>query len=82
MICCDFCGLEFDPTCADQSCQGCPLAKACSRITCPRCGYQMLPEAKLVSLVSALNDRFAAWIKRRSTAIVIASDFDKLERID
>ncbi len=45
---CDFCGFEFDPACAEQGCDGCPLAKGCSRIRCPRCGYEMLPEAKLI----------------------------------
>ncbi len=45
---CDFCGLDFDPTCAEQSCQGCPLARGCSKLNCPRCGYPILPEAKLI----------------------------------
>jgi hypothetical protein len=45
---CDFCGLEFDPACTESGCDGCPLAKGCSRIRCPRCGYEMLPEAKLI----------------------------------
>jgi hypothetical protein len=49
MIRCDFCGFEFDPTCStEDGCSGCPLAGGCSHVTCPRCGYQMLPEAKLI----------------------------------
>ena len=48
---CDFCGFEFDPTCdasAPDGCSGCPLVNNCGKIVCPRCGYEMLPEAKLV----------------------------------
>jgi len=55
MIRCDFCGLEFDPACGEQSCTGCPLAHNCIRIICPRCGYVMLPEAKLVGWLRRLN---------------------------
>jgi uncharacterized Zn finger protein (UPF0148 family) len=46
---CDFCGFDFDPTCAsNRGCSSCPLVKNCGKIVCPRCGYEMLPEAKLV----------------------------------
>ena len=51
MIRCDFCGMEFDPACSQQSCDGCPVSRSCTRIVCPRCGYQMLPEAKLIKVV-------------------------------
>lgn len=49
MIRCDFCGFEFDPSCNTESgCSGCPVAKSCTHVVCPRCGYQMLPEARLI----------------------------------
>ncbi|MGE5221836.1 MAG: hypothetical protein ACM3PY_05325 [Omnitrophica WOR_2 bacterium] len=51
---CDFCGLEFDPACSQQSCNGCPISHSCTRIVCPRCGYPTLPEAKLVKAVRSL----------------------------
>jgi uncharacterized Zn finger protein (UPF0148 family) len=54
MVHCDFCGYDFDPGCAGQSCQGCPLVKNCGKILCPRCGYEILPEAKLVGWVRGL----------------------------
>jgi rubredoxin len=49
---CDFCGLVFDPACSTQSCSGCPLAKGCSHYICPRCGYAVLPESRLVGWLS------------------------------
>ncbi len=51
---CDFCGYDFDPGCVVQSCQGCPLVKSCGKTVCPRCGYEVLPEAWLVTRVRAL----------------------------
>ncbi|MCL4560768.1 MAG: hypothetical protein M1281_09155 [Chloroflexi bacterium] len=57
MVHCDFCGYDFDPGCAEQSCQGCPLVKTCGKVICPRCGYEMLPEAKLVVWVRELLNR-------------------------
>ncbi|HEX9012250.1 MAG TPA: hypothetical protein VF813_01995 [Anaerolineaceae bacterium] len=45
---CDFCGFEFDTGCTSEGCSGCPLVKNCGKIVCPRCGYEMLPEAKLI----------------------------------
>lgn len=53
---CDFCGFEFDPACELQGgCSGCPLAKGCSKIVCPRCGYEMLPEARLIGWLRGLR---------------------------
>ena len=48
---CDFCGYEFDQACIAASCSSCPLVKNCAKIICPRCGYEMLPESKLVGWV-------------------------------
>jgi hypothetical protein len=45
---CGFCGFEFDPDQAETACPACPLARGCRLVCCPRCGYQMPPEAKLV----------------------------------
>ena len=66
---CDFCGLEFDPDCTEAGCQGCPLARGCSRIVCPRCGYEMLPEAKLVTLIRQIRTRLQAVNYSRTTKI-------------
>lgn len=53
---CDFCGLDFDPACnTEGGCQGCPLAGGCSKVVCPRCGYEMLPEAKLIGWLKKLK---------------------------
>jgi hypothetical protein len=54
---CDFCGLDFDPACAGQSCQGCPLARGCSKVNCPRCGYPILPEAKLITWLKKISKK-------------------------
>jgi Fe2+ transport system protein FeoA len=35
---CPLCQAEFDPSCANCS-SGCPMAKGCSVLTCPSCGY-------------------------------------------
>lgn len=55
---CGFCGYEFDPTEADAACAGCPLVGDCHLIRCPRCGYEMPPEAKLVSWLRGLRQRW------------------------
>ena len=55
---CDFCGFEFDPACSTEGgCNGCPLKSNCVHITCPRCGYEMLPEAKLIGWLRKVNDK-------------------------
>lgn len=54
---CDFCGHEFDPGDAEAACAGCPLAGDCHLIRCPRCGYEMPPEAKLVTWLRRLYQR-------------------------
>ncbi len=46
---CGFCGYEFDPDDARTTCSGCPLVRGCHLVRCPRCGYEMPPEAKLFS---------------------------------
>jgi rubredoxin len=45
---CSFCGYVFDPNEVENACGNCPLVRDCHLIHCPRCGYEMPPEAKLV----------------------------------
>jgi hypothetical protein len=54
---CGFCGYDFDPAQVQTACKGCPLAKECHLVRCPRCGYEMPPEAKLVRWVRRLLQR-------------------------
>jgi hypothetical protein len=54
---CGFCGYEFDPADAESACAGCPLVGDCHLIRCPRCGYEMPPEAKLVGWLRRLRQR-------------------------
>lgn len=54
---CDFCGFEFDPDCAVSNCGGCPLASNCAKLSCPRCGYEILPEARLIGFLRALREK-------------------------
>jgi hypothetical protein len=82
MIHCDFCGLEFDPACTVSSCQGCPLMKACSKITCPRCGYQMLPEAWLVQQTRAIRKKLPRLLPRKQPAHGELADLNIVEKID
>lgn len=65
---CDFCGFEFDPACSlEGGCKGCPLANGCSKVVCPRCGYEMLPEAKLVGLIRQIRQKIGADRKSAAT---------------
>jgi hypothetical protein len=52
---CSMCGHEFEPAEAGVACAGCPLVPGCHLLRCPRCGYEMPPEAKLVSLIRKLR---------------------------
>ena len=53
---CGFCGGEFRPEEAGTACGGCPLVKGCHLIRCPYCGYEMPPEAKLITLLRNLKN--------------------------
>ncbi len=55
---CGLCGLEFDPARAERACNGCPLVGDCGLIRCPRCGYEMPPEAKLVAWLRAARTKW------------------------
>jgi rubredoxin len=52
---CVFCGYEFSEKEGVGACKGCPMAK-CDMIKCPNCGYETLPEPKLVKF-------FKRWLK-------------------
>lgn len=54
---CGFCGGDFDPNEAGTACNGCPLVKGCHLVRCPRCGYEMPPEAKLLTWLRSLKRR-------------------------
>ena len=54
---CSFCGHEFDASDAQASCGSCPMAGGCHLVRCPRCGYEMPPEAKLVRWLRELRAR-------------------------
>ena len=51
MIDCPMCGYRFEEGEAGASCQGCPLATSCHLLKCPRCGYEMLREPRLVRAI-------------------------------
>ena len=54
---CGFCDFEFDQSQAVAACSSCPLMKGCHLVRCPRCGYEMPPEAKLVVWLRELSRR-------------------------
>ena len=54
---CGLCGYEFDANDAQMACGACPVAGHCGLIRCPRCGYEMPPEAKLVGWLRQLSRR-------------------------
>jgi hypothetical protein len=61
---CGFCGLEFDIHQAEQACGACPLVKGCHLVRCPRCGYEMPPEGKLVGWLGRLKQKSKPELKR------------------
>lgn len=44
-ITCAMCGHVFDAE-AHTACQACPLAKGCSLVCCPACGYETVDERR------------------------------------
>jgi DNA-directed RNA polymerase subunit RPC12/RpoP len=54
---CSLCGLEFDEKDAQIACSGCAIAKACSLMKCPNCGYELLPEPKLIKKIKEWRKR-------------------------
>lgn len=53
---CGMCGYEFEAEEAERSCGGCPLVRGCGLVRCPRCGYEMPPEAVVVRWVRKIRD--------------------------
>ncbi len=45
---CGYCQYEFELTTAESACGGCPLAPGCHLVRCPRCGYEMPPEPRVI----------------------------------
>jgi len=68
---CGFCGYEFGPEEAGTACGSCPLVKGCNLVRCPRCGYEMPPEAKLIiwlrNLKNSTINRAGKTVKEKST---------------
>lgn len=59
---CQLCGYEFDKE--SLACHvGCPLARGCSIICCPNCGYQVVDEERsgMVSAVRKLKEQLLLW---------------------
>jgi hypothetical protein len=54
---CSFCDFTFNQNQAETACKSCPLIKGCHLVRCPRCGYEMPPEAKLMIWLRQLNQR-------------------------
>lgn len=52
---CGYCGYKFSETEAVPACRGCPLAGGCRLVRCPRCGYEMPPEPKLLTWLRRLR---------------------------
>lgn len=45
---CSLCGHEFDPESALAPCRGCPLARGCDLVRCPKCGFETPVEPKWI----------------------------------
>lgn len=43
---CTLCGHSFSPDQSHRACQACWLAKFCSLVRCPNCGFEMPPEGE------------------------------------
>jgi hypothetical protein len=63
---CDFCGHRFELDEAESACTSCPLSGGCHLIRCPRCGYEMPPESKLVGWARRLS---AKWRRAAPEAV-------------
>ena len=60
---CPLCGLEFDGE--GQGCRpSCPLAKGCSVVCCPSCGYSFPQERGLAGGLRRILDRLKSGRER------------------
>jgi len=49
---CPSCGHEFEaPKKEGMVCSACPMKEGCTSPTCPRCGYVLPPESKIVNII-------------------------------
>lgn len=67
MMRCGFCGYEFDPQQADTACPSCPLSGGCQLFCCPRCGYQIPGESKLITWLKRLRRRLETTLTTKET---------------
>jgi len=65
LVTCALCGHHFDPSDAG-ACTSCPIAKGCSLVCCPNCGYGAPDVAR--SAVAGRVARAAARLARRRNA--------------
>ena len=49
---CPLCGCQFDRS--DEKCRACPMARSCSVVCCPNCGYGFPGQSRLVNWVKRL----------------------------
>ena len=61
---CGYCGHEFGPEEAGTACGSCPLVKGCHLVRCPRCGYEMPPEARLITWLSDLKRKTVEGVRQ------------------
>jgi len=61
---CGFCGYEFNPKEAGIACSGCLMVKGCHLVRCPRCGYEMPPEARLITWLSDLKRKTVEGVRQ------------------
>ena len=52
---CAMCGCEFSCEQAATACAGCPLARGCKLIRCPKCGYETVAGSRLGGLIRKLR---------------------------
>lgn len=52
---CEMCGNVFAREQAASACKGCPLARGCNLVRCPRCGYETVAETRLGALIRRLR---------------------------
>ena len=53
---CLFCGFEFLLEEAKSACSSCPIS-SCDKLRCPNCGYEYLPEPKLIRYIRTRRER-------------------------
>jgi hypothetical protein len=54
---CPLCGHRFTREQGTAACAGCPLARGCNLVRCPRCGYETVAESRLGRLLRKLKVR-------------------------